>query len=70
MGAYQQRLEHAEGSLAVTRENLTSAESWIRDTDMADEMTAYTKNNILLQAAQSMLAQANTMPNHVMNLLQ
>lgn len=70
MGAYQQRLEHAEGSLAVTRENLTSAESRIRDTDMADEMTAYTKNNILLQAAQSMLAQANTMPNHVMNLLQ
>lgn len=70
MGAYQQRLEHAGNSLAVTRENLTSAESRIRDTDMADEMTAHTKNNILLQAAQSMLAQANASPKSILNLLQ
>lgn len=70
MGAYQQRLEHADNALAVSRENLTSAESRIRDTDMADEITAHTKNNILLQAAQSMLAQANASPKSIMNLLQ
>ncbi|WP_373263164.1 flagellin N-terminal helical domain-containing protein [Hungatella hathewayi] len=70
MGAYQQRLEHACNSLAVTQENLTSAESRIRDSDMADEVTAYTKNNILLQAAQSMLAQANATPQNILNLLQ
>ena len=55
LGAAQNRLEHTVNNLKVTSENITSAESRIRDTDMADEITAYTKNNILLQAAQSML---------------
>ena len=53
----QNRLEHTVNNLNVTSENITAAESRIRDTDMADEMTAFTKNNILAQAAQSMLAQ-------------
>lgn len=59
LGAAQNRLEHTINSLQVSSENITAAESRIRDTDMADEITAYTKNNILLQAAQSMLTQAN-----------
>ena len=62
LGAAQNRLEHTVNNLKVTSENITSAESRIRDTDMADEITAYTKNNILLQAAQSMLSQSNAMP--------
>ena len=51
-------------------ENITEAESRIRDTDMADEITAFTKNNILLQAAQSMLAQSNAAPQGILSLLQ
>lgn len=70
LGAAQNRLEHTVNNLKVTSENITSAESRIRDTDMADEITAYTKNNILLQAAQSMLSQSNAMPQGVLNMLQ
>lgn len=69
-GAAQNRLEHTVNNLKVTSENIISAESRIRDTDMADEITAYTKNNILLQAAQSMLSQANSMPQGVLSMLQ
>ena len=63
-------MEHTINNLKVTSENVTAAESRIRDTDMADEMTSYTKNNILMQAAQSMLAQSNSMPQGVLNMLQ
>ncbi len=70
LGAAQNRLEHTVNNLDVTSENITAAESRIRDTDMADEMTAFTKNNILLQASQSMLAQANAVPQSVLSLLQ
>lgn len=70
LGAAQNRLEHTVNNLKVTSENITAAESRIRDTDMADEMTKYTKNNILLQAAQSMLSQANAAPQGVLSLLQ
>lgn len=70
LGAIQNRLEHTINNLGVTTENITSAESRIRDTDMADEMMAYTKNNILVQASQAMLAQANTLPQGVLQLLQ
>lgn len=70
LGAAQNRLEHTVNNLKVTSENITSAESRIRDTDMADEITAYTKNNILLQAAQSMLSQSNAMPRGVLSMLQ
>ena len=70
LGAAQNRLEHTVNNLDVTSENITAAESRIRDTDMADEMTAFTKNNILLQASQSMLAQANSVPQSVLSLLQ
>ena len=70
LGAVQNRLEHTVNNLKVTAENITSAESRIRDTDMADEITAYTKNNILLQAAQSMLSQSNAMPQGVLSMLQ
>ncbi|WP_337367045.1 flagellin [Clostridium sp.] len=70
LGAAQNRLEHTVNNLKVTSENITSAESRIRDTDMADEITAYTKNNILLQAAQSMLSQSNAMPQGVLSMLQ
>ncbi|WP_031418697.1 flagellin, partial [Lysinibacillus sphaericus] len=59
LGAVQNRLEHTINNLGATSENLTAAESRIRDTDMAKEMMGFTKNNILMQAAQSMLAQAN-----------
>lgn len=69
LGAAQNRLEHTISNLNVTSENITAAESRIRDTDMADEITAYTKNNILLQAAQSMLSQANAAPQGVLSLL-
>ncbi|MCI8950160.1 MAG: flagellin, partial [Lachnospiraceae bacterium] len=62
LGAAQNRLEHTINNLKVTSENITAAESRIRDTDMADEITAFTKNNILLQASQSMLAQSNSVP--------
>jgi flagellin len=63
-------LEHTINNLQVTSENTTAAESRIRDTDMAKEMAAYTKNNILSQAAQSMLAQANQSGQGVLSLLQ
>ena len=70
LGAAQNRLEHTINNLGVTTENITAAESRIRDTDMANEMMAYTKNNILIQASQAMLAQANTVPQGVLQLLQ
>lgn len=70
LGAIQNRLEHTINNLSTTTENLTSAESRIRDTDMAKEMMAYTKNNVLSQAAQAMLAQANQQPQQVLQLLQ
>lgn len=70
LGAKQNRLEYTIDNLENYSENLTSAESQIRDTDMATEMTNYTKNNILQQAAQSMLAQANQSTQGVLSLLQ
>jgi flagellin len=70
LGALQNRLEHTVNNLGVTSENLTAAESRIRDVDMAKEMMEYTKNNILTQAAQAMLAQANQQPQGVLQLLQ
>ena len=70
LGAVQNRLEHTINNLSVTTENMTAAESRIRDTDMAEEMMAYTKNNILIQASQAMLAQANQIPQGVLQLLQ
>ena len=69
-GAWQNQLEHATNNMSATKENLQSAESRVRDVDMADEMMTYTKNNILLQAAQAMLAQANAQPQGVLQLLQ
>ncbi len=70
LGAKQDRLEFTYNNLYVTAENLTDAESRIRDTDMPEEITAFTKNNILVQASQSMLAQANAVPQSVLSLLQ
>lgn len=70
MGAFQNRLEHTIKNLDNASENLSSAESRIRDTDMAKEMVTLTKNNILSQAATSMLAQANQAPQSVLSLLQ
>ena len=70
IGAYQNRLEHTQNNLSVMTENIQDAESSIRDTDVADEMMAYTKNNILIQSAQAMLAQANQVPQGVLQLLQ
>ncbi len=69
LGAIQNRLEHTIANLDNVVENTTSAESQIRDTDMAEEMVEYSKNNILAQAGQSMLAQANQATQGVMNLL-
>ncbi len=69
LGAMQNRLEYTTTSLASTAENMTAAESRIRDVDMAKEMMDFTKNNILSQAAQSMLAQANQQPQQVLQLL-
>ena len=69
-GALQNRLEHTINNLSVQSENITAAESRIRDVDMAKEMMAYTKNNILVQASQAMLAQANQVPQGVLQLLQ
>ena len=70
LGAVQNRLEHTISNLDNVVENTTSAESRIRDTDMAEEMVAYSKNNILQQAGQSMLAQANQANQGVLTLLQ
>lgn len=69
LGAYQNRLEHTINNLNTSSENLTAAESRIRDVDMAKEMMEFTKNNILQQAAQAMLAQANQLPQSVLQLL-
>ncbi len=69
LGAYQNRLEHTINNLNTSSENLTAAESRIRDVDMAKEMMEFTKNNILSQAAQAMLAQANQQPQGVLQLL-
>ena len=69
LGAVQNRLEHTVNSLSTAEENLQSAESQIRDTDMAAEMIKYTKSNILQQASQSMLAQANQQPQGVLQVL-
>ncbi|WP_205696146.1 flagellin [Conexibacter sp. SYSU D00693] len=68
-GAVQNRLEHALGATATYHENLVSAESRIRDVDMAQEMVTMTKNQILTQAGQAMLAQANQAPQSVLSLL-
>lgn len=69
LGAKQNRLEYTSNNIGTTVENLTAAESRIRDTDMAKEMVALTKNNILLQASQAMLSQANSQPQGVLSLL-
>jgi len=69
LGAYQNRLEHTIANLGTSSENLTSAESRIRDVNMAKEMSTFSKNNILAQAAQAMLAQANQQPQQVLQLL-
>jgi len=70
LGAHQNRLEYTFNSVTNTSENLQSAESRIRDADMAKEMMTFTKNNILLQATQSMLAQSNKQPEGILQLLQ
>ena len=70
LGALQNRLEHAINNLDATAENMQAANSRIRDTDMAKEMMNYTKQNILAQAAQAMLAQANQQPQAILQLLQ
>ena len=69
LGAYSNRLDHTIANLGTSSENLTSAESRIRDVDMAKEMSTFSKNNILNQAAQAMLAQANQQPQQVLALL-
>ncbi len=70
LGATQNRLDHTINNLSVMTENIQDAESTIRDADVAEEMMAYTKNNILIQSAQAMLAQANQVPQGVLQLLQ
>ena len=70
LGAIQNRLEHTINNLDTTSENLTAANSRIRDTDMAKEMMEYTKMTVLTQSAQAMLAQANQQPQAVLQLLQ
>jgi len=70
LGAIQNRMEYSIESLSVTAENLSAAESRIRDVDMADEMVSYTKDNILQQSAMAMLAQANQQPQQILSLLQ
>lgn len=69
-GSHQNRLEHIVNNLGTTTENVTAAESRIRDVDMAKEMSEFTKNSILMQAATAMLAQANQQPQSVLQLLQ
>ena len=70
LGATQNRLEHTINNLGVTTENITAAESRIRDVDMAKEMMEFTKNSVLMQSAQAMLAQANQQPQSILQLLQ
>ena len=69
-GAIQNRLDHTLNNLGVTTENITAAESRIRDVDMAAEMINYTKNSVLVQSSQAMLAQANLLPQSILQLLQ
>jgi flagellin len=69
LGAYQNRLEHTINNLSTSSENMSAAESRVRDVDMAKEMMTFSKNNILQQAAQAMLAQANQQPQGVLQLL-
>ena len=69
LGAYQNRLEHTYNNLGVMRENMQDSESTIRDTDVAEEMMKFTKNSILNQSSQAMLAQANQVPQGVLQLL-
>ncbi len=70
LGAYQNRLEHTISTLDISEENMTGAYSRIMDVDMAEEMTEYTKNNVLVQAGTSMLSQANERPSAILQLLQ
>jgi flagellin len=70
LGAYQNRLEYARVGLSVGEENLAASESRIRDTDMAEEVVDFTKNQILVQSSTAMLAQANQVPQTVLQLLQ
>ena len=70
LGAYANRMEHAVKSLEVSEENMTAALSRIEDADMAEEMTTFTSQNVITQAANSMLSQANQMPEKVLQLLQ
>jgi flagellin len=70
LGAQQNRLDHTVNNLATASENTTAAKSRILDTDMAKEMMEYTSKNVIAQAAQSMLAQANSQPQNVLSLLQ
>ena len=69
LGAYQNRLEHTVNNLSTSSENLTAAESRIRDTDMAKEMLNFSKLQIMLQAGNSMLSQANQLPQNVLSLI-
>ena len=70
LGAYQNRLDHAINSLDTSSQNLTESLSRIQDTDMASEMATYTQLQVLVQAATSMLSQANERPQNILNLLQ
>jgi flagellin len=70
LGATQNRLEHVVANLSVAVENLSASESRVRDTDMAEEMVAFTRNQIMVQAGTAMLAQANQVPATVLSLLQ
>ena len=70
IGAVQSRLEYTSSNLTTASENVQASESTIRDADMAKEMTNYTKNNVLMQAAQAMLSQANQSSSSVLSLLQ
>lgn len=70
LGAYQNRLEHTISTLDISEENMTAAYSRIMDADMADEMTEYSKNQVLVQASTNMVAQANERPSSVLQLLQ
>jgi len=69
LGAIQNRLEHTISNLGVAAENLTAAESRIRDADMAKEMMEFTRQQILLQSSMAMLAQSNVIPQNVLQLL-
>lgn len=70
IGSYQSRLDVTSDQLTISKENLTAASSRIQDVDMAEESTEYAKNNILVQSGTAMLAQANSMPQSVLRLLQ